>query len=272
MMARIFPELFASHRVLSVNGYPAKLLEALRAAAPAGVSDPDRGRPHTRGVQLGVLRALVPGPPDGGRVGRGAGSGLPRRTRCTCGHRVESSGWTWCTAAWTTISSILCISGPTRWSDVPGILNAARAGNVTIANAVGNGVADDKLTYTYMPDIIRYYLGEDPHPTQRRDVPAGGCRPAGITCWSTSTALVLKPVGRFGRLRHPDRTAGNATRQLAEARTALVARIPEHGRPRRSWRSRPHRPGWATVWRPGISTCGPLPSTTAARSGCCPVG
>ena len=44
----------------------------------------------------------------------------------------------------------------------PGLLSAARAGNVTIANAVGNGVADDKLVYTYVPDIIRYYLGEEP--------------------------------------------------------------------------------------------------------------
>ena len=44
----------------------------------------------------------------------------------------------------------------------PGILNAARAGNVTIANAVGNGVADDKLVYTYVPDMIRYYLDEEP--------------------------------------------------------------------------------------------------------------
>src|SRR5258708_37360880 len=43
-----------------------------------------------------------------------------------------------------------------------GIVNAARAGNVTIANAIGNGVADDKLIYTYVPDIIRYYLGEKP--------------------------------------------------------------------------------------------------------------
>jgi uncharacterized circularly permuted ATP-grasp superfamily protein len=44
----------------------------------------------------------------------------------------------------------------------PGILNAARAGNVTIANAVGNGVADDKLVYTYVPAMISYYLGEEP--------------------------------------------------------------------------------------------------------------
>jgi uncharacterized circularly permuted ATP-grasp superfamily protein len=43
----------------------------------------------------------------------------------------------------------------------PGLMLAARLGNVTIANAVGNGVADDKLVYTYLPDLIRYYLGED---------------------------------------------------------------------------------------------------------------
>jgi uncharacterized circularly permuted ATP-grasp superfamily protein len=43
-----------------------------------------------------------------------------------------------------------------------GIVNAARAGNVTIANAVGNGVADDKLVYTYVPAMIDYYLGETP--------------------------------------------------------------------------------------------------------------
>jgi uncharacterized circularly permuted ATP-grasp superfamily protein len=43
----------------------------------------------------------------------------------------------------------------------PGIMLAARLGNVTIANAVGNGVADDKLVYTYLPDLIRYYLSED---------------------------------------------------------------------------------------------------------------
>jgi uncharacterized circularly permuted ATP-grasp superfamily protein len=44
---------------------------------------------------------------------------------------------------------------------VAGLVHAARAGNVTIANAIGNGVADDKLVYSYVPDIIRYYLGEE---------------------------------------------------------------------------------------------------------------
>jgi uncharacterized circularly permuted ATP-grasp superfamily protein len=45
---------------------------------------------------------------------------------------------------------------------VPGLLSAARAGNVTIANAVGNGVADDKAVYAFVPALIRYYLGEEP--------------------------------------------------------------------------------------------------------------
>ncbi len=45
---------------------------------------------------------------------------------------------------------------------VPGLMSAARAGNVTIANAVGNGVADDKAVYAFVPAMIRYYLGEDP--------------------------------------------------------------------------------------------------------------
>ena len=45
---------------------------------------------------------------------------------------------------------------------VPGLLSAARAGNVTIANAVGNGVADDKAVYAFVPDLIRFYLGEEP--------------------------------------------------------------------------------------------------------------
>jgi uncharacterized circularly permuted ATP-grasp superfamily protein len=45
---------------------------------------------------------------------------------------------------------------------VTGLFNAYRAGNVTLANALGNGVADDKAVYAYVPRIIKYYLGEDP--------------------------------------------------------------------------------------------------------------
>ena len=44
----------------------------------------------------------------------------------------------------------------------PGLINVARLGNVTLANAVGNGVADDKLVYAFVPEMIRYYLKEEP--------------------------------------------------------------------------------------------------------------
>jgi uncharacterized circularly permuted ATP-grasp superfamily protein len=45
---------------------------------------------------------------------------------------------------------------------VPGLMAAARAGNVTIANAIGNGVADDKAVYAFVPELVRYYLGDNP--------------------------------------------------------------------------------------------------------------
>jgi len=56
---------------------------------------------------------------------------------------------------------------------VPGLLDAYQAGNVTLANAVGTGVADDKAMYTYMPDIVRFYLGEE---AILKNVPTWRCR------------------------------------------------------------------------------------------------
>ncbi len=53
-------------------------------------------------------------------------------------------------------------SAPTRPSGVAGLMQAYRAGNVTLANAPGTGVADDKAVYAYVPEIIRYYLDEEP--------------------------------------------------------------------------------------------------------------
>jgi uncharacterized circularly permuted ATP-grasp superfamily protein len=56
---------------------------------------------------------------------------------------------------------------------VPGLMSAYQAGNVTLANAVGTGVADDKAVYTYMPEIIRFYTGEEP---LLKNVPTWRCR------------------------------------------------------------------------------------------------
>jgi uncharacterized circularly permuted ATP-grasp superfamily protein len=161
MMARIFPELFSSHRILSVNGYPAKLLEALRASAPAGTRDPTvvvmtpgvynsaffehSFLARQMGVELVEGRDLVC---RSGRVYMRTSHGEERVD--VVYRRVDDEY----------LDPLHFRKG--SLVGCPGIVNAARAGNVTIANAVGNGVADDKLTYTYMPEVIRYYLGEEP--------------------------------------------------------------------------------------------------------------
>lgn len=80
---------------------------------------------------------------------------------------------------------------------VPGLFDAYRKGNVTLANAVGTGVADDKAVYAYIPRIIRYYLAEDPI---LDNVPTHICRePEGLAFTLEHLAeLVVKPVGESG--------------------------------------------------------------------------
>lgn len=80
---------------------------------------------------------------------------------------------------------------------VPGLLAAARAGTVAICNAVGNGVADDKAFYPYVPDLIRYYLGEEPLlPNVATYVMWDGEQRA--ACMDRLHELVVKPVAESG--------------------------------------------------------------------------
>ena len=166
---------------------PPSCWRRLRAAAPSGVNDP-------------TVVVLTPGVYNSAYfehsfLARQMGVELVegRDLVCRGGLGVHahvaaaSSGSTWSTGASTTSSSIPLHFRPDSIVGCPGILNAARAGNVTIANAVGNGVADDKLTYTYVPEIIRYYLGEEPilpnvTPTGWRTLTSWR------TCWSTLTS------------------------------------------------------------------------------------
>lgn len=155
------PEVFADHRIRPVQQYSRNLLAALRAAAPAGVSDPTvvvltpgvfnsayfehTLLARTMGVELVEGRDLVS---QAGRVYMRTTRGLAPVH--VIYRRVDDE---FLDPAHFHHTSVL---------GVPGLINAARAGNVTIANAVGNGVADDKLLYTYVPDLIRYYLSEEP--------------------------------------------------------------------------------------------------------------
>ncbi|SHI90834.1 Uncharacterized conserved protein, circularly permuted ATPgrasp superfamily [Tessaracoccus bendigoensis DSM 12906] len=155
------PEVAGKHRIRGVEDYPSELLKALRAAAPSGVGDPTvvvltpgvynsayfehALLARMMGVELVEGRDLVA---HGGRVSLRTTRGL--RPVHVVYRRIDDE---FLDPAVFRADSLLGCAG---------LINAARTGNVTIANAVGNGVADDKLVYTYLPALMRFYLGEEP--------------------------------------------------------------------------------------------------------------
>lgn len=161
MMMRLFPELFATHGVAPVDHYPTLLLETLQAAAPEGVSNPTvvvltPGRHNSAyfehaflAQQMGV--ELVEGPDlfvRDGYVYMRTTSG-PCRVDVIY-RRIDDS---FLDPLAFKAESVLGVAG---------ILAVYRAGRVSITNAVGTGVADDKSIYPYVPDMIRFYLSEEP--------------------------------------------------------------------------------------------------------------
>jgi len=160
-MITAMPEAFANQRIRTVAGYPTRLLTALRKAAPPGVDDPTvvvltpgvynyayfehTLLARTMGVELVEGRDLEC---RRGKVFMRTTAGLQRVD--VIYRRIDDD-----------------FLDPVHFrSDsmlgVPGLVNAVRTGGVTLANSIGNGVADDKLIYTYVPDLIRYYLREEP--------------------------------------------------------------------------------------------------------------
>ena len=144
-----------------VYSYPAELLAALRAAAPAGTA-----RPGRRGAHPGTANAAYF---EHALLARLMGVELVEGGDLTCaGNRVyvhTTQGLRPVDVIYRRVDDDFLDPLQFRPDSVigcPGIINAARAGHVTIANAVGNGVADDKLLYTWVPDLIRYYLREQP--------------------------------------------------------------------------------------------------------------
>jgi uncharacterized circularly permuted ATP-grasp superfamily protein len=161
-MTRVFPELFGSQRIRPVEDYPVRLLEALRAAAPLAASDD----PTIVLLTPGVFNAAYF---EHSFLARQMGVELVEGRDLVC---VDGVVYMQTTERAQRVDVVYrriddefldpLHFRPDSVLGCPGILNAARAGNVTIANAVGNGVADDKLVYTYVPEMIRYYLGEEP--------------------------------------------------------------------------------------------------------------
>src|ERR1700734_611482 len=160
-MSRLFPALFSDQKIHQVDEYPSRLLSALRAAAPHGVVDPfivvlTPGMHNAAYFEHTLLARLM-----GVELVEGRDLFCPRNrvyVHTTRGRRPVD-------VIYRRVDDDFLDPLHFRPDSVigcPGLINAARAGQVTTANAVGNGVADDKLIYTYIPDLIRYYLGEEP--------------------------------------------------------------------------------------------------------------
>jgi len=221
MMMRLFPELFSQNRVAPVAHYPDLLLETLRAVSPAHTAEPTvvvltPGMYNSAyfehaflAQQMGV--ELVEGQDlfvrDGFvfmRTTRG-----PKRVDVIY-RRVDDDFLD--PLAFRPDSTLGCA----------GLLDVYRKGNVTLCNAIGTGVADDKSIYPYVPDMIRFYLGEEPI---LKNVPTFLGRKADDLAYILAhlPELVVKEVhgaGGYGMLVGPAATQA----EIEAFRQALLAK------------------------------------------------
>src|SRR6478672_473977 len=219
IMLRLFPELFARHRIAPVENYPDELLATLKSIAPASASSDPNVVLLTPGVynsayyehsfladKLGV--ELVEGRDllvKGEVVYMRTTEGLKRVD--VVYRRIDDD-----------FLDPLAFR-PDSALGVPGLMSAYQAGNVTLANAVGTGIADDKAVYSFMPEIIKFYLGEEPI---LKNVPTWRCREEEHLAYTLHHLheLVIKEVhgsGGYGMLIGP--TAGKVA--IEQFRTKL---------------------------------------------------
>jgi uncharacterized circularly permuted ATP-grasp superfamily protein len=161
-MTRVFPELFQSHSVRAVGEYPARLLGSLRATAPRSAGP----EPTVVVLTPGVYNSAYF---EHSFLARQMGVELVEGRDLVCRNQVVSmrttEGEQRVDVVYRRIDDEFLDPvhfRPDSLVGCPGLLDAARAGNVTIANMVGNGVADDKAIYCFVPAMIDYYLGERP--------------------------------------------------------------------------------------------------------------
>lgn len=161
VMKRVMPKLFESYSVRSVEDYPYNLLQCLKELVPSRTDDPNIVV-LTPGIynsayyehsflarQMGV--ELVEGKDlifDDSKVYMRTTAGL--RLVDVIYRRIDDD-----------FLDPLCFR-PDSILGVPGLMNAYRCGNIALANAVGTGVADDKAVYPFVPDMIRFYLKQEP--------------------------------------------------------------------------------------------------------------
>ena len=160
-MARLVPELFASYRVRPVDHYPQLLLSALRSVAPSAESE-------------ATVVVWTPGPANPAYfehafLARQMGVELVEASDLVVRDDVlymrTTRGLARAHAVYRRLDDDFVAPlefRPDSLLGVPGLIRAYRAGSVAIANAFGTGVADDKAIYCFVPEMIRFYLGEAP--------------------------------------------------------------------------------------------------------------
>ncbi|SMC15953.1 Uncharacterized conserved protein, circularly permuted ATPgrasp superfamily [Andreprevotia lacus DSM 23236] len=218
MMMRLFPELFARHAVAPVEHYPSLLLDTLRHATHADnptvvVLTPGHFNSayfehaflaQQMGVELVEGRDLFV---RNERV----------YMRTTAGHKQVD-------VIYRRVDDVFLdplAFRPDSMLGVPGLLAAYRAGNVVLANAIGTGVADDKSIYPYVPDMVRFYLSEEP---LLNNVPTWQCRnPSELShVLAHLDELVVKEVhgaGGYGMLIGPKASRA----EIDDFRARLIA-------------------------------------------------
>ena len=220
MMMRLFPELFSQHRVEPVAHYPDMLLETLRAVAPPSVNEP-------------TVVVLTPGMYNSAyfehaflaqQMGIELVEGQDLFVKDNFVYMRTTQGPKRVDVIYRRVDDDFL--DPTVFREdstlgCAGLLGAYRAGNVTLSNAIGTGVADDKSIYPYVPKMIEFYLGEKPI---LNNVPTYLCREPGDLKYVLDhlSELVVKEVhgaGGYGMLVGPAATKA----EIAEFRAVLEA-------------------------------------------------
>jgi uncharacterized circularly permuted ATP-grasp superfamily protein len=160
VMKRVFPELFEDYVIHPVDDYPARLADCLRTLTP-------EKSPQIAVLTPGIYNSAYF---EHAYLANAMAAQLVEGSDLVVGkddfvYMKTIDGLVRVDVIYRRIDDLFLdpqVFSPDSMLGVPGIMRAWRAGNVALANAPGCGVADDKVIYTYVPDIIRYYLAEEP--------------------------------------------------------------------------------------------------------------
>ena len=207
-MMRMFPELFGSIAVRPVSDYPSELRDAL-CAVPPPAYDPDGGPPRVAVLTPGIHNSAYY---EHAFLADQMGVELLEASDCkVMDGRLQmrtTTGYRPVDVLYRRIDDAFLdplAFDPSSLLGVPGLFDVYRAGGVTLANAPGTGIADDKALYSYMPDIVRFYTGEE---AILRNVPTRRCSEPEELAYVLDhlSELVVKEVhgsGGYGMLVGP---------------------------------------------------------------------